>query len=122
MSTDQLIRHLREAKEYAKSCQINHVELREAYLLGLADAIVTKKYPHLDLPANRHLKPEQVAKEIKELIKREQRRRMYRKIGHCLQPESFILAAFHVLIFQQVLINRTHKGQILRTGPDLGPL
>ncbi len=58
-------------------------------MLGLADAIVTKRHPHLDLPANRHLKPEQVAKEIKELIKREQRRRMYRKIGHCLQPESF---------------------------------
>ena len=53
--------------------------------------LLPKKYPHLDLPANRHLKPEQVAKEIKELIKSEQRRRMYRKIGYCLQPESFNL-------------------------------
>jgi hypothetical protein len=79
---------MREAKEYAKSCRRNHIELLETYLQGLADAIVSKRYPHLDLPANRHVKPEYVAKELKELIKREQKRRMYRKIGHCLQPES----------------------------------
>jgi hypothetical protein len=91
MSTESLVTSLREAKDYTKSYQINHIELRETYLQGLAEAIVSKQYPHLDLPANKHLKPEQVAKEIKELIKREQRRKMYRKFGHCLQPDSFNL-------------------------------
>ncbi len=85
---DVMVTHLREVKEYAKSCRKNHVELWEAYLQGLADAIVSKRHLHLDLPANRHPKPEYVAKALNELIKHEQKRRMYRKIGHCLQPCS----------------------------------
>jgi hypothetical protein len=80
--------NLRTAHEYAKSCQKDHVALREAYLPGLAEAIVTKQFPHLDTPGNLHLKPAKVAHKLRELIKSEQRQRMYRKIGRCLQPNS----------------------------------
>ncbi len=120
LPTDVMVTHLREAKEYAKSCWKNHVELREAYLQGLADAIDSKWHPHLDLPANRHLKSEYVAKALNKLIKREQKRRIYRKIGHCLQPCSSNLDCLTTLISRLIALHRTHKGLIPKHGQEPG--
>jgi hypothetical protein len=47
-----------------------------------------KRCPLIDAPSNQYLKAEHVAHELKELIKWEQRGRMYKKIGHTLQPDS----------------------------------
>jgi hypothetical protein len=55
-TTANLVSNLKTAREYAKSCQKDHVALREVYLQGLAEAIVIKCYPHLDTPGNLHLK------------------------------------------------------------------
>ncbi len=85
----ELIEHLRTAREHATHCKKNHVEKREAYLLGLAEAIVSARCPYMDAPRMTQEKAKRVAHEIKELVKRERRRRMYRQIGTVLQPDTF---------------------------------
>ncbi len=70
-STSELLINLSAAKEYATQCKTNHVELRDAYLNGLAEAIISKRCPILDTPKFLHEKAEKVAHEIRELIKRE---------------------------------------------------
>ncbi len=59
------------------------------YLHGLADATITKRCPILDEPQFRHLRAEQVAHGIKELIKQENKKRMHQQIGIVLQPDFF---------------------------------
>jgi hypothetical protein len=88
MTLPALIQNLHQSKEYLASCKKNHVALRESYLQGLAEAIVLQRCPFLDEPRNSHLKAERVAKELQELIKREQIRRMHRKIGAILRDET----------------------------------
>jgi len=72
-----IIIHLREALHAMRQAQKSHVELRQRYLTGLAEAIVLKRKPHLEGKENAescyHLTEEQVQR----LIKRERSRQMY---------------------------------------------
>jgi hypothetical protein len=72
-----IIIHLREALHAMRQAQKSHVEVRERYLTGLAEAIVLKRKPHLEGKENAescyHLTEEQVQR----LIKRERSRQMY---------------------------------------------
>jgi len=84
----KLLELYKSTRQYAKSCQNDHISLRESYLAGLVDAIVSKRYPHLDHQENLHLKLEKITHETPELYERECRWRMYKKIGHTLQSDS----------------------------------
>ncbi len=64
----------------------NHRQLRESYLEGLAEAIVLHQSPTLHRAEAIYIREEQKTKQLKNLIKREKYRRMYRKIGHTLAP------------------------------------
>jgi hypothetical protein len=80
-----IIRKLREALLAMKLAQKSHVELREAYLYGLAEALVLDRRPYLaekeQAESLHYLTQEQVL----QLIKRERRRRMYRTIRKVIQ-------------------------------------
>jgi hypothetical protein len=83
-----VLQNLKRARDFVASCQTNHVELRKKYLEGLAEAIILKRCPFLSAPKRNGEKLRKIAHEIRELIKREQRRLMYRRIKTTLQPPS----------------------------------
>jgi hypothetical protein len=82
----QLVQHLCSAKQQLEENKGNAAELRESYLNNLAKAILLKRCPHLDEPHHHQLKQSRIAHEIRELIKREKRRKMFYQIGRCLRP------------------------------------
>jgi hypothetical protein len=89
VSHHQLVLNIKAAISHATSCKKDHVGLRVSYLHALAEAIVTKRCPILDHSRFVHEKAERVAHEVKELIKREKKRRLYKTIAAVLQPESY---------------------------------
>ena len=62
--------------------------MRRTYLEELAEATVLMRRPWLDDEGQEQRKQEQTEKQIKELIKREESRRMYRTIGRLLKGEQ----------------------------------
>jgi hypothetical protein len=54
-----------------KSLQKRHVKLREAYLHGLAEALVLERRPHLKKDENQETLQLGTADQIQKLIKRE---------------------------------------------------
>ncbi len=64
-----ILQHLKEARKLLKQRQRNHIELREEYLEGLAEALLLQRDPHLT--SNEKLFRKQKAKQILELKKRE---------------------------------------------------
>lgn len=64
---------------------INHIPLRQNYLTRLAEDKVLDRAPYLQ--ANEHSQELQnrTEKELIELIKRENKKRQYKKIGHVLR-------------------------------------
>jgi hypothetical protein len=85
-----VVKHLRTVISTMKSRQKSHVELRESYLNGLAEALVLEKRPYLkqeEYAMTIHI----LTKErIRSLIRREKKRKMYRTIGRILfGPTSF---------------------------------
>lgn len=87
-SWNKLTNNLQLAQQRMKMCRRDHVQLRETYLHGLAEAIILKWCPSLSSLKMAKVKARRIAKEIKELIKRERNRSMYRKIGACLNPAT----------------------------------
>jgi len=65
--------------------QKRHVELRQSYLEELAEAILLQRCPWLEEEGFEQQKIEQADKQLKELIKRENIRKMYRTIGFILK-------------------------------------
>jgi hypothetical protein len=65
--------------------QKSHVELREAYLTGLAEALVLEKRPYLAKDENIETLHQLTKEQVFRLIKRERRRRMYQAIGNVLR-------------------------------------
>ncbi len=66
--------------------QKSHVELRETYLQGLAEALVMKQQPHLKKDEHSSIIAQLLADQVKCLIKKEKRWRMYKTIDHILSP------------------------------------
>lgn len=84
----EIVDFLREARRCLRDKQKRHVELRRTYLEELAEATVLMRRPWLDDEGQEQRKQEQTEKQIKELIKREESRRMYRTIGRLLKGEQ----------------------------------
>lgn len=78
-----ILTHLKASKQTLKHQQQNHVELREEYLDGLAEAILLHRDPHL-ASSNEISFRKRKAKQIQALKKREFQKRMFKKIGHAL--------------------------------------
>jgi hypothetical protein len=68
-----------------RSAQKSHVELREAYLTGLAEALVLEKRPYLAKKEHIDSLCQLTKEQVLRLIKREKRRRMYQTIGQALR-------------------------------------
>jgi hypothetical protein len=85
-SRQDVIEQLRIAKQDLREKQKAHAELRENYLIELAEALILKKDPTLSNPDKTEKLNKKKAKQIKLLIKREKRRRMFQKIGNVLSP------------------------------------
>jgi hypothetical protein len=73
-----------KAYQHLKEMQLRHLELRETYLEGLAEAIVLDGSPHFDSDSVVHIQKERREKQLKNLMSREKTRQMYRKIGRAL--------------------------------------
>lgn len=85
LSQPAIIQHLRKALIAMWQAQKSHVELREAYLTGLAEALVLEKRPYLAKDENIETLHQLTKEQVFRLIKRERRRRMYQAIGNVLR-------------------------------------
>ena len=85
-SRGDIVESLREAKRYMYENQRRHVELRTMHLEELAEAILLQRKPWLAEDGHEQQKQEQVEKQFKELIKRENIRKMHRTISSILKP------------------------------------
>jgi hypothetical protein len=83
-----IIIRLREALHAMRQAQKSHVELRQRYLTGLAEAIVLKRKPHLEGKENAVSRYHLTEEQVQRLIKRERKRQMYRNIGNVLQDSK----------------------------------
>jgi hypothetical protein len=88
-SWNDLTHELCLARDHLKSCHRDHIQLRELYLQGLAEDIMLHRCPFLASPKMAKVKAKRIAHELRELIKCKQVRRMYRKIGSCLNPYTY---------------------------------
>jgi hypothetical protein len=79
------VHNLRLTREYKKQPQKNPGELSESYLSKLAEAKVLNRAPQLKDGNSSHELQLRKSKELKELIKRERKKRQYRKIGRTLR-------------------------------------
>jgi hypothetical protein len=80
-----IVNNLRLARNHKKDLKKSPGELRENYLSVLAEAIVLHRAPHLRGPEYSQELQTRKAKEIKELIKRERKKRQYQKISRTLE-------------------------------------
>jgi len=88
ISATQILEHLQAAATTLRQYQKRHRELRATYLEGLAEAIVLDRSPNLEHSSVAHVKEERVSSQIRHLLKRENLRRMFRKIKRILKPVS----------------------------------
>jgi hypothetical protein len=89
-SRAELFQHPRLAYNTLKNPQKHHKELRASHLEALVEAIVLHHSPELQYDSVVHIKEECTIKQIKEMIRHEQKRRIYRKIGRLLHPQRNI--------------------------------
>jgi len=82
----EILTHLQQAADSLHQHQRQHVELRTTYLESLAEAIVLERSPNLVHESVSHVKEERMASQVKQLIKQENLRRMFRKIKRILTP------------------------------------
>jgi hypothetical protein len=83
-----IVSKLREARQWKKSCQKNHVPLRKEWLESLATAKVLHRAPYLASEEQAGELQRRMEKELKELKKREYKRRQYRTINYVLRPDT----------------------------------
>ena len=73
---------LQSSHQTRKELQQNYLQIRRNYLVSLAQALVLKRAPYLeDDPKNEDRLTKKTAKEVKHLIRLEQKRKFYRMIG-----------------------------------------
>jgi len=85
-SVPEILLRLQQAADALRQHQRQHVELHTTHLESLAEAIVLERSPNLVHKSVTHVKEERVASQVKQLIKRENLRRMFRKIKRILKP------------------------------------
>ena len=83
-----IVNHLRAARATKLSLQEKDAPSRQSYLEALATAKVLHRAPHLNSEENSAGLKIRMEKELKELIKREYKRRQYNKINYTLWPEG----------------------------------
>jgi hypothetical protein len=86
-SHQDIVENLRDARKRMRENQRRHVELRRTYLEELAEATVLSRRPWLAEEDHEQQKQEQTEKQLKELIKREEVRRMHRTLSNILKEE-----------------------------------
>jgi hypothetical protein len=107
-----IIQSLRSAIRTMKLRQKSHVELRESYLHGLAEALVLEQRPYLNREENAMSLHILTQERIQSLIRREKKRRMHRTIGRILrEPSSFSG-------INRIDIPATNSNDPFPTGPD----
>jgi hypothetical protein len=77
-----------KAYNHLKELQAQHTELREAYLDGLAKAIVLERCPSLAEEGMESVKKDKTEKQLKQLLSREKLRKMYWKISKVLNKHT----------------------------------
>jgi ribonuclease HI len=82
----EIIEQLRLAIRDRANKKAKHSDLRQNYLLDLAEALVLKNNPSLADPLQEPKLMKKIANQIKALAKKEKRMRMFNKIGHTLSP------------------------------------
>lgn len=82
LTLPDIVQCLAAARQTRKVLQIQHQELCKTYLEKLAEALVLKQAPYLDTdPKYEERLTLRTAKEVKRLIRLEQKRRFYKMIG-----------------------------------------
>jgi hypothetical protein len=84
MDHSVIISNLQSALSQMHSSQRSHLQLCETYLFGLAEAIVLHKETCLAKPQCEEVRYSLTTSQVEQLIKREKRRRMYKRIGAAL--------------------------------------
>jgi len=85
-SVDTILQRLQEAANILRQHQKRHSELRSTHLEELVEAMVLDRSPDLVHDSVAHIKEERVTSQIRQFIKRENLRRMFRKIKRALKP------------------------------------
>ncbi len=80
-----IVIYLREARKLKQTLQKTSVPLRKDYLMKLSEAKVIHRAPHLQAAEYTQELEIRMEKELKELIKREEKKRQYKKIGRVLR-------------------------------------
>ena len=81
-----VVENLREARRQMYDFQRRHAELRRQYLADLAEAKLLQRRPWLNEDGYEQQLREQTEKQLRELVKREEVRRMHRTIRSILKP------------------------------------
>jgi hypothetical protein len=85
LTEQEILRSVQSAWSDLKEFQSRHRELQASHLEQLAEAIVLNQSPHLSFDSVEHIKEERKAKQIKLLIKQENTRRSFHKLGQLLK-------------------------------------
>jgi hypothetical protein len=85
-SVEQILQRLQQAATSLRDFQKRHRELRATYLEGLAEAIVPDRSPDLEYSSMVQVQDDRVTNQIKQLLKRENMRRMFRKLKRIIKP------------------------------------
>jgi hypothetical protein len=81
-----IVNLLRETRAQIKEHKKNHSELRQSHVAALAEARVLKRSPNMSHPSKILALDKAVSNEIKQLAKREQRRKLFDIINHVFNP------------------------------------
>jgi hypothetical protein len=83
-----IVQAIKDAYKELRAKQKKHRELRFSYLESLAEVKVLHHSLHLEASAAAPTRTERTQHQVKQLIHREKRKRMYKKIGNTLNPQS----------------------------------
>ena len=84
----QIIQAIKAAYHQMRQHQRNHRTLRETYLENLAEAIILHRCPALDTPEATMTRQNFITQQLRQLLARERKRRLYRKLGTTLHPSQ----------------------------------
>jgi len=110
--------HLRSAHQELKHCQQNHQELWQLYLEDLAEAITIQQSPNLAHNFMSAVRSARTAAQVKILIQKEQRRRLYQELYRVLNDTKPLglskldIPVQHIIHTLEIQITQNH-GQVL---------
>jgi hypothetical protein len=88
LSEKDIIHNLQQARISLKNFQRQHKELRTSHLEQLAAAIVVSRIPAVPLDQENPIYKDKISQQILQLIRRENMRRSYRKLGRLLRSNQ----------------------------------